>query len=122
MIAAVESEFTRRDREARARQEEAGARAETARRRAAEAAERVREIAGGQAGPEGQAEHRATSAHESAVRGFTHARDAHLRSARAHDEAAEWADRRGDAATASMQRDAAHQERAAAAAEPVEPD
>jgi hypothetical protein len=120
IIAHVESDFTRRERESQTRGDAAAVRAAEARERAAQAGARAEAIAAGGSRPEGDAARSADAARTSAQREFVHARDAHLRSARMHDEAAESALRRGDDAAAAHHRDAAGEARTQAAAEPVE--
>lgn len=104
------------------RKDQAAARATEAHERARQAAARLEQIAGGlrasDARPGDQAGVRAEVARTYALRGFTHAREAHLRAARMHEQAAEWAARRGDPGAAEQHRTAADEARAAAAAEP----
>jgi hypothetical protein len=114
----VDSDFTRREREARMRKDEAALRAAEAHERARQAAARAEQLGGGIRRPEIEPAVLAELAHAHALRGFTRAREAHLRSARMHDEAAEWSRRRGDDRAAEQHRAAAQEAREAAAAEP----
>jgi hypothetical protein len=117
IISHVADEFTRREREARIRQGEAAKRADAARLRAEQAGTRAEEIAAGE-GVDGPDARRAALAEERVRLGFAHAREAHLRSARAHDEAERSARERGEDGRALWHSSAAAAERAAAAAEP----